>query len=161
MLPQPRLKKDYNGRAFRYLELTLHNALEQRLATAPPQEHSDVHLALGKKFVTEGRYAEAERELSEVVSLSPADPQGYLLLAQVLETEGKHQEAAAELEASLKLKNTVEAHLSLAHVYLSLNQPAQARMQGQAALDLDPGNHEAEQLIQETPVGGATSRKTP
>jgi len=83
------------------------------------------------------------------------------LLAQVLETEGKHQEAAAELEASLKLKNTVEAHLSLAHVYLSLNQPALARMQGQAALDLDPGNHEAEQLIQQTPAGAATSRKTP
>jgi len=161
MLPQPRLKKNYNGRAFRLLELTLHNALEERLANASPQEHSDVHLALGKKFFTERRYAEAERELSEVVSLTPADPQGYLLLAQVLETEGKHQEAAAELEASLKLKNTVEAHLSLAHVYLSLNQPALARMQGQAALDLDPGNHEAEQLIQQTPAGAATSRKTP
>jgi uncharacterized protein HemY len=93
--------------------------------------------------------------------LTPADPQGHLLLAQVLETEGKHQEAAAELEASLKLKNTVEAHLALGHVYLSLNQPALARTQGQAALDLDPGNHEAEQLIQQTPVGAATSRKTP
>jgi Tfp pilus assembly protein PilF/TolB-like protein len=161
ILPQPRLKKNYNGRAFRLLELTLHNALEERLANASPQEHSAVHLALGKKFFTERRYAEAERELSEVVSLTPADPQGHLLLAQVLETEGKHQEAAAELEASLKLKNTVGAHLSLAHVYLSLNQPALARMQGQAALDLDPGNHEAEQLIQQTPVGAATSRKTP
>ncbi len=161
MLPQPRLKKDYNGRAFRWLELTLHNALEERLANASPQEHSAVHLALGKKFFTERRYAEAEREFSEVVSLTPADPEGYLLLAQVLEAEGKHQEAAAELEASLKLKNTVEAHISLAHVYLSLNQPALARMQGQAALDLDPGNHEAEQLIQQAPAAAATSRKTP
>lgn len=161
MLPQPRLKKNYNGRAFRLLELTLHNALEERLANASPQEHSDVHLALGKKFFTDRRYAEAERELSEVVSLAPADPQGHLLLAQVLEAEGKHQEAAVELEASLKLKSTVAAHLSLAHVYLSLNQPALARLQGQAALDLDPGNHEAEQLIQQTPAGAANSRKTP
>ncbi len=161
MLPQPRLKKNYNGRAFRLLELTLHNALEERLANASPREHSDVHLALGKKFFTDRRYAEAERELSEVVSLAPADSQGHLLLAQVLEAEGKHQEAAAELEASLKLKSTVAAHLSLAHVYLSLNQPALARLQGQAALDLDPGNHEAEQLIQQTPAGAANSRKTP
>lgn len=161
MLPQPRLKKNYNGRAFRLLELTLHNALEERLANASPREHSDVHLALGKKFFTDRRYAEAERELSEVVSLAPADPQGHLLLAQVLEAEGKHQEAVAELEASLKLKSTVAAHLSLAHVYLSLNQPALARLQGQAALDLDPGNNEAEQLIQQTPAGAANSRKTP
>jgi tetratricopeptide (TPR) repeat protein len=161
MLPQPRLKKDYNGRAFRWLELTLHNALEERLANASPQEHSAVHLARGKRFFTERRYAEAEGEFSEVVSLTPNDPEGYLLLAETLETEGKHQEAAAELEASLKLKNTVEAHISLARVYLSLNQPALARVQGQAALELDPGNQEAEQLIQQTPGAAATSRKTP
>jgi tetratricopeptide (TPR) repeat protein len=161
VLPQPRLKKNYNGRAFRLLELTLHNALEERLVNASPQEHSDAHLARGKKFFAERRYAEAERELSEVVALTPADPKVHLLLARVLEAEGKHQEAVAELEASLKLKNTVEAHLSLAHVYLSLNQPALARVQGQAALDLDPGNHEADQLIQQIRAGAAISRKTP
>jgi len=55
----------------------------------------------------------------------------------------------------------VEVHLTLAHVYLSLNQPALAQLEGQAALDLDPGNHEAQQLIDQSRAGAATSRKTP
>jgi tetratricopeptide (TPR) repeat protein len=84
-----------------------------------------------------------------------------VLLAQTLEAEGKHQEAAAELQASLKLKDTVEAHLSLARVYLSLNQPALARSQGQASLDLDPRNREAEQLVEQIHGGAAAPRKTP
>jgi tetratricopeptide (TPR) repeat protein len=161
VLPQPRIKKNYNGRAFRLLELTMHNALEARLEGAAPQAHSDAHSILGKKYVFEKRYAEAEREFSEVTSLTPADPQGHLWLAQALEAEGKHKEAAQELQTSLKLKETAAAHLALAHVYLSVNQPALARTEGQAALTLEPGNREAEQLLQQTPVGPAPSRKTP
>jgi Tfp pilus assembly protein PilF len=157
----PRLKKNYDGRAFRLLELTLHNALEEHLANAPPQEHIDAHLALGKKFLAENRYGEAERELAEVVSLSPADPQVHFLLAQALEAEGKHPEAAGELQTSLKLKDSAETHLSLAHVYLSLNQPELARLQGQAALNLDPGNQQAEQFLQQIHAGSPAARKTP
>jgi Tfp pilus assembly protein PilF len=161
VLPMPRLKKNYDGRAFRLLELTLHNALEEHLANAPPQEHIDAHLALGKKFLAENRYGEAERELAEVVSLSPADPQVHFLLAQALEAEGKHPEAAGELQTSLKLKDSAETHLSLAHVYLSLNQPELARLQGQAALNLDPGNQQAEQFLQQIHAGSPAARKTP
>jgi tetratricopeptide (TPR) repeat protein len=161
VLPLPRLKKNYDGRAFRLLELTLHNALEEHLANAPPQAHIDAHLAQGKKFLAENRFGEAQRELAEVVSLSPADPQVHLLLAQALEAEGKHQEAAGELQTSLKLKETAEAHLSLAHVYLSLNQPELARLQGQAALQLDPGNQQAEQFLQQIHAGAPAARKTP
>jgi Flp pilus assembly protein TadD/TolB-like protein len=161
VLPLPRIKKNYNGRAFRLLELTLHNAVEARLANAPPQAHIDAHLASGRKFLSENRFGEAEREIGEVVSLSPSDPRVHILLAQALEGEGKHQEAARELQTSLMLKDTAEAHLWLAHVYLSMNQPTQARLQGQAALDLDPGNHAAEQLMQQIHAGSPSPRKTP
>jgi len=161
VLPQPRLKKNYDGRAFRLLELTLHNAMEERLANASPQQHIDAHLAQGKKFLAGNRYGEAERELAEVVSLSPDDPQAHILLAQALEAEGKHPEAAGELRTSLKLKDTAEAHLSLAHVYLSMNQPDLARLQGQAALNLDPGNRQAEQFLQQIHAGAPAARKTP
>lgn len=161
VLPMPRLKKNYDGRAFRLLELTLHNVLEAHLANAPPQEHIDAHLALGKKFLADSRFGEAERELAEVVSLSPDDAQVHILLAQALQAEGKHHEAAGELQTSLKLKDTPEAHLSLAHVYLSLNQPELARSQGQAALNLDPGNQQVEQFMQQIQAGAPAARKTP
>jgi Tfp pilus assembly protein PilF len=159
--PMPRLKKNYDGRAFRLLELTLHNALEERLANASPQEHVAAHLAFGKKFLAENRYAEAERELTEVVSLSPSEPQGHVLLAQVLEAQGKLRQAAGELQLSLKLKDTADAHLSLAHIYLSMNQPDMARSEGQAALNLEPGNQQAEQFLQQIHAGDPAARKTP
>ena len=54
------------------------------------QEHIDAHLAEGRKLLADNRYGEAERELAEVVSLSPDDPQAHILLAQALEAEGKH-----------------------------------------------------------------------
>jgi tetratricopeptide (TPR) repeat protein len=161
VLPLPRIKKTYDGRAFRLLELTVHNAMEARFANASPQQHIDAHLAQGKKLLGESRYGEAERELAEVVSLSPSDPQVHILLAQALEAEGKHQEAAEELQTSLKLRDTAEAHLSLAHVYLSMNQPELARSQGQAALNLDPGNLQAEQILEQIHAGNPAARKTP
>lgn len=161
VLPQPRIKKNYNGRAFRLLQLTMNNALEARLAGASPQAHSDAYLALGKKFVSEKRYVEAEHEFTEVTSLTPADPQGHIWLAQALEDEGKHQDAVQELQISLRLKDTLEAHLALARVYLSLHEPALAATQEQAALALEPGNPEAVQLLQQIHAGSATSRKTP
>jgi Flp pilus assembly protein TadD/TolB-like protein len=161
VLPQPRLKKNYDGRAFRLLELTLHNAMEQHLATASLQKHIDAHMAEGKKLLAENRYGEAEHELAEVVTLDPDDPEVHILLAQALEAEGKHPEAAAELQTSLKMDDSVEAHLSLAHVYLSMNKTELALAQGQAALNLEPGNQQAVQLMEQIHDGTAATGKTP
>lgn len=159
--PQSRLKKDYDGRAFRLLSLAVRNSLEERLAGETAANHGNVHLARGQKFLEEGRWAEAERELAEAISLIPGESQAHLVLAQVYEAQGRHREAAAELETSLKLKNSASAHLWLARVYLSLDQPEAARPHGQAALTLDPGNHDAERLIDQIRARAATSRHSP
>lgn len=161
VLPMPRLKKNYDGRAFRLLELAMHNAMEAHLANASLQKHVDAHMAEGKKLLTESRYGEAEHELMEVVSLSPDDPQVHTLLAEALEGQGKHHEAAAELQSSIKLQDTAQAHLSLARIYLATNQTDLALAQGQAALNLEPGNEQAAQLIQQIQAGTPAARKTP
>ena len=158
VLPQPRLKKTFNGRAFGLLALTLHNTLEERLANASPQEHASAHLALGQKYLADKRFSEAEREFAEVVGLTPADPQAHLALARALEAEDRPQEAAAEFEASLHLKDSVEVRLALAKVYVALKQPALAREQSEAALQLDPQNHEAERLMQQIPAAAEKPR---
>ncbi len=154
ILPQARLKKNYDGRAFRLLTLTVHNALEESLSKLSPEEHHDVHLARGRTFFAEGRLAEAERELSEAVSLAPGDASAHVLMARVLEGEGKHAEAAAELDTALKLQNSASAHILLARVYLALHKPDLARGQVQAALALEPGNQEAQQLVHGIPSAG-------
>jgi len=161
VLPMPRLKKSYDGRAFRLLELTLHNAMEQHLANASLQGHIDAHLEEGKKLLAKNIYGDAERELAEVVSMSPDDPQAHILLAQALEGEGKHPEAAKELQNSLNLQDSAEVHLFLAHVFLSMNQPEQARLQAQAVLNLEPGNQQAMEMMQRIPAAAPAARTTP
>ena len=161
VLPMPRLKKNYDGRAFRLLELAMHNAMEAHLANASLQKHVDAHMADGKKLLGENRYGEAEHEFAEVVSLSPDDPQVHILLAEALEGQGKHHEAEVELQTSLKLQDTAQAHLSLARIYLAMSQPNLALAQGQAALSIEPGNEQAEHLIQQIQAGAPAARKTP
>jgi Flp pilus assembly protein TadD/TolB-like protein len=161
VLPLPRIKKNYDGRAFRLLELTLHNAMEQHMASVSLQQHIDTHMAEGKKLLGENRFGEAEHELAEVVTLEPDDPEVHILLAQALEAEGKHPQAVDELKTSLKLDDSAEAHISLARVYLSMNQIELARAQGQAALALEPGNQQAVQLWKQIEDAAAAARKTP
>ena len=161
ILPLPRLKKNYDGRAFRLLELTVHNAREQHLAAETPQQHIATHLAEGKRALAEKRYRDAELELAEAVSMAPSDPNARILLAQAYEDEDKHPQAVRELQTSLKLQDSAEAHLSLARVYLSMNQPELARAQGQAALRLEPGNPQAVQLMQQIEAGKPGARTSP
>ncbi len=161
VLPFPRLKKNYDGRAYSLLQLTLHNAVAQRMASATRQKDIDAHLSEGKSLLAAHRYAEAEHELAETATLDPDDPEVHILLARALEAEGKHQEAVTELKHALNQEDSVEAHVSLAHVYLSMNQAEMAREQAQAALKLESGNQDALHLIQQIHAGAASTGKTP
>jgi tetratricopeptide (TPR) repeat protein len=161
VLPQPRLKKNFDGRAFRLLSLTVHNALEERLASARPDEHAAVHKSRGARFVSEGRLSEAERELAEATSLVPGDRDARMSLAQVLEAEGKHQEAAGEFQTALKLQDSFAAHIGLARVYISLGRPEQARQEVEAALKLDPGSREAQELARQISSRPSAAKKEP
>ncbi len=147
--PQPRLKKNYDGHAFRLLGLTVRNQLEASLAKLPPAEHARVHVERGRQLLKEGRAPEAEKELNEAVTLDPQSSDAHLLLGEALEAEGKHREAAQELETSLRLNNSVAARLVLARIYLSMNRADEARFQAQGALDAEPGNAEAVKLMEE------------
>lgn len=160
-VPQPRIKEHFDGRAFKLLSLAVGNALEESLSHLPPGEHGEVHLSRGKQFLSAGRLPEAERELNEAASLLGANSEAHLVLGQLYEAQGKHTEAARELQTALKLDNNAVTHLWLAHVYLSLNQPTAAFDQSQAALTLDPGNQDAERLIEAIRNHTAPAGKTP
>jgi tetratricopeptide (TPR) repeat protein len=159
--PQARIKKHYDGRAFRLLALAVHNAEEESLARKSPAEHAAAHLSNGRILLAEGRLAESERELEEAVSLVPENDQAHLNLAEVLEAEGKHQDSRAEVETALKLNDTSAGHLLLARVYLSLNRMDVALAQSKTALSLDPNNREAAQLIGQIQAQTPPGRKSP
>ena len=161
VLPQPRLKKNFDERAFRLLSLAVHNALEERFAGMPADQHAAVHKSRGARFVSEGRLSEAERELTEATSLVPGDRDAHMSLAQVLEAEGKHQEAAGEFQAALKLQDSYAGHIGLALVYLSLDRLEPARQEAEAALTLDPGSREAQELVRKISSRPAAAKKVP
>ena len=161
VLPQPRLKKNFDERAFRLLSLAIHNALEERLAGMPANEHAAVHKSRGARFVNEGRFSEAERELEEATSLVPGDRDAHMSLAQVFEAEGKHQEAVGEFQTALKLQDSFAGRIGLARVYLSLGQWEQARQEVEAALKFEPGSREAQELIRQISSHSSTAKKEP
>jgi Tfp pilus assembly protein PilF/TolB-like protein len=161
LLPHLRLKKNYDGRAYRLLALAVRNAQEKKLEAEPAERRGEVHLSRGKELLAQGRLNEAERELLEALPLLPQASEAHLVLAQVYEAQGRPQEAATELETSLRLKNTVATHLHLARVYLSLDRPEAARNHGRAALNLEPDNHEAQELMENIPQLVPASGKRP
>ena len=161
ILPQPRITKTYRGKAFRLLSVTVHNTLEQKLSMLTPEEHGNFHLTQGQQLVTEGRYPEAIRELQEAVSLLPGSSECYLLLGQAYELSGEHRKALQQFQTSLQLDDNAATHLWLAHTYQALKQPAEALEEAGAALNLNPGDKNAQKLIQSIQQQAKTAKKTP
>jgi len=145
--PLARLKKNFDGRAFRLLSLALESEREEKLSVLPPDEQAAAHLARGKELLAEGRSAEAERELDKVLSDNPNSEAGHLALAETLEAQGKHADAIAQAEAALRVKDSAAAHLILANIFLSQNRLDPAREQARSALNLDPSNPAAQKLM--------------
>jgi tetratricopeptide (TPR) repeat protein len=159
--PELRIKKRYDGEAFGLLAVMIHNTLEARLAQESPEEHGETHLSQGKKLLSQGRFAEAEREVDEAVSLLPQASEAYIVLGQIYEGEGRHEEAAAEFKTALQLDNSAVTHLWLGRVYLSMNQASLALEQGRAALQLQPGSAEALRLVDDAQKRSGAGRSTP
>ncbi|HEV2425676.1 MAG TPA: tetratricopeptide repeat protein [Terriglobia bacterium] len=145
--PELRLKKHYDGRAFGLLTVMLHNAVEARLSQENPAEHGQAHLSQGKQFLAEGRFAEAERELQEASTLLPENSEVYLVLGQVFEAEGRHQQAADQFKTALLFDDNAVTHLWLAQAYLSMNQTSLALAQDRVALSMSPNDDAAKRLL--------------
>jgi tetratricopeptide (TPR) repeat protein len=150
--PSPRIKKEYDGKAFQLFSIELARAAHGRLDEQPGQEtraSGQVHLKQGQDLLSAGRLSEAERELNQAVLLLPHSSEAHQALGQAYEREGKHTLAATEFEASLKEKDSFGAHLWLARAYVSLDHLEPALKQTQAAQQLEPANTEAQDLAEQ------------
>ncbi|TAM80221.1 MAG: tetratricopeptide repeat protein [Acidobacteria bacterium] len=148
----PRIKKEYDGKAFHLLSFEIARAVQDDLAKQPAQKiltAGQAHLKQGLGMLAAGRLLEAEHELTRAVLLLPHDGAAHQALGQTYEREGKHTVAAAEFDASLKEKDTFDGHLWLARAYVSLDHLEPALKQVQAAQQLDPANAEAKDLAEQ------------
>jgi tetratricopeptide (TPR) repeat protein len=159
--PQPRVMKIYTGRAYRLLALKTRNAFEARVSNLPPAEHAAAHIARARELINAGRAVDAQSDLEEAASLAPVNNEAHLLLARVYEAEGRHGDAAAQLELSLRLDNSVAAQTWLAEIYLAQGLHQQALSHAQAALSLDPASASAAQIVREIEGQTSQSRSRP
>jgi arylsulfatase A-like enzyme/Tfp pilus assembly protein PilF len=89
-----------------------------------------------------GQLAAAEREYRQIVSMNPRLTDGWTLLAQLLEREGRYDEAIETYRRGVQSAPSVagEFALSMANVELMANRPAEAIANAQAGMKVNPGN---------------------
>lgn len=105
---------------------------------------------LGAALIEMERYAEAEMQLREAVALNSLDPDAYQLLGKSLEEQDKLPEAKNAYEFALGIKPThVQSLIGLASIALKEEQNRSAQSYATQAVELDPGNLEANMLLSE------------
>jgi tetratricopeptide (TPR) repeat protein len=110
---------------------------------AKPKSYA-LHLRLGASYLAAGRYAEAESVFRDLVAAGDPLPMGYIGLAQVLLRTDRADEAATELvDAQKKLgPNFLISYFRGLALARSV-KPAEAMVEFQQAVQLEPNNTEA------------------
>jgi tetratricopeptide (TPR) repeat protein len=83
--------------------------------------------ALSNNYMAHHRFADAEATLRRLAETETGNPGAHIQLGRMLAIAGKNEEAAAELEAGLKLDpNDATAQRDLAEIYADLQQFGEA-----------------------------------
>jgi tetratricopeptide (TPR) repeat protein len=90
---------------------------EEAVTARPNDAHA--HAELGQILLFQGEYEPAASHARRAVELAPSDPFAALCLAEVLQADRQHQQAAAILKRLMGAGN-VSTPLALAHVRVSL-----------------------------------------
>ena len=96
----------------------------------------------------EGRFEEAIRALQRLLYLEPHILEARMELAETYSEAGELDKAVGELRILLWDQESVEVHLRLAEAYLKMDEHQRAGNHAERALELDPGNEEAHQLLE-------------
>ncbi len=132
------------GEAFREAQEFDHSVQEyQRIIDRRPT-YAPAYLGLATTYWRFGRTEETLAALRKVLALSPGDPEANGIMASVLLSE--HQTTDAKSFAKRALASQADqsiARVTLARIYLSENQPAEAlkELQFAAGDDLDGSYH--------------------
>lgn len=111
-------------------------ALEPRLSAA--------YYNLGRFLWERREFTEAEKILRRSLEMDPGSPDSWVLLALVLESQGRFDEERACLEKAISLwRWNYLAHYNLARMYLLAGKPAEALLHFSKFLELAPDDPEA------------------
>jgi predicted Zn-dependent protease len=125
------------------------------------QDAAQFHLDRGRRLFEREQDREAMAELRRAVFLSPYEADAHLLIGRIHLRAGRPQEAVDALKISIWSRDGAPAHVSLAEAYLQLNDSANARLQAQRALALDPASADAKRLLERLDRPGSRAPNPP
>jgi tetratricopeptide (TPR) repeat protein len=126
--------------------------------TAVPANGAVAHIRRGRQEFRGGRLDAAEREFRAALQEEPDNASAHKELAEVYRRRGKLDDAAHELQLSLKERDSAAVRTMLARVYLEQKKYDQARAEAEKAIKLAPNYPEAKELLdhleKSKPAGG-------
>ena len=145
-IPAERLNRNYQESAFRQMTTQMEGWAEERFARSDPHTHARYHVELGRELLNHGFAAEAEAEFRHAAAIDPSSTIPLTALADLYDERGDARAARAQAEASLRLHESVGAYLILTRLDLRENRMEAASGSINRALELEPGNAEAQDL---------------
>jgi Tfp pilus assembly protein PilF/TolB-like protein len=157
-LPLQRIRSTYDETSYRQLALAIERTAEAKLANDGPRQHAAFHTERGQQLLSQGFYADATKAFEEAIQFDPTNAAAHAGLAQAYAATGKDQQAVAEASAALKLQPSAGAYILLARQNLKDNKLSAASEEVDRALELDPGNQDAQKLKHDIDDKLATSK---
>ncbi len=141
-----RIKRQYDGAAFRQAAMMLDAVESARIAALPPDKQAQMLSRDGQTKLNEGLLLEAEREYRRALAANGHSAEAHAGLAEVMERAGDVAGARKEAEASLSDGASVDAELVLARLDLAAGNRVAARADVEAALRVDGKSRAARDL---------------
>jgi tetratricopeptide (TPR) repeat protein len=111
-------------------------------------EVPSAHEMIGRALKGKGRYAEAEQEFRQVLSMTPANGDIHVLLAETLMRQQKFDDALVQYQQALAYRpNDVSTLMQLGIAYVALRRQDDAIAQFRRVVELVPGDGAAQRNL--------------
>jgi tetratricopeptide (TPR) repeat protein len=141
-----RIKRSYNGAAFRQAALMLDEVEATRLAALPGAQRAAMLSKSAHEKLDRGLLLEAERGYQAALAADDHSAQAHAGLAEVRERAGDMEAARKEAQEAIDRQPSLEAYLVLARLDLAANRLSEARDEAGAAIKLDASSRAARDL---------------
>jgi predicted Zn-dependent protease/TolB-like protein len=131
--------------------LTEMESAESSASSAASDSSNDtsvMRIRRARQELSAGHAEAAEKEFRAVLAADPGSPAAHRGLAEIDRRQGKLDDAAKELQASLETRDSAVIRTMLAKIYLEQKKPDLARAEVEKALKLAPNYAEAKQLLE-------------
>ena len=126
---------------------------ELRVATssadgATAASSANAHVRNGRQAMASKNLETATSEFQAALALNSRSAAAHRGLGEIARQQGRLDDAAKELQLSLKARDSASVRTALARIYLDQKKPEQARAEVERALKLAPNYAEAKQLLE-------------